>query len=234
MPNFDIVKTTDVKQTFRNASVIGVFDLQPDAQNERFVGSMDFPPGWQIGCIVGNSGTGKSTIAKSVFPDEYIDAEQFAAQFAPGESIVDCMPKYANMEQITATFNAVGFSSPPSWLKPYAVLSNGQRMRTDLAFALLETRPLIVFDEFTSVVDRTVAQIGSFAVQKAIRRTTKQFVAVTCHFDVIPWLMPDWVFDTNDMTFRVMTEKKNDQIFKSKYSRHAINQFGMCLQNIII
>lgn len=230
MPNFDIVKTIEVKPTFRNASVIGMFDLQPDSQTERFVGSMDFPDQWQIGVIVGNSGTGKTTIARHVFGD----AVSEAAPFPTCVSIVDAMPAGASMEQITGAFNSVGFSSPPSWLKPYDVLSNGQKMRTDLAFAILQDQPLIVFDEFTSVVDRTVAEIGSFAVQKAIRRTSKQFVAVTCHFDVIPWLMPDWVFDTNDMTFRVMSQKKNDRTFGSKYSRHATSQFGVCLQNTII
>jgi hypothetical protein len=56
---------------------------------------------------------------------------------------------------------------------------------------------LIVFDEFTSVVDRTVARIGSAALSKAIRSgaIAKRFVAVTCHYDVIRWLQPDWVLD---------------------------------------
>lgn len=204
MPNFDVVKTVKVEPTFRNASVIGMFDLQPDAQTERFAGSFDFPEQWQVGVIVGNSGTGKSTIAGEIFGPESL----LPLTFPPDVSILDAMPRAASMEQITGAFNSVGFSSPPSWLKPYAVLSNGQKMRTDLAFSILKDDPLIVFDEFTSVVDRTVAQIGSLAVQKAIRRTNKQFVAVTCHFDVIPWLMPDWVFDTNDMTFRVVQQKK--------------------------
>ncbi len=90
---------------------------------------------------------------------------------------------------------AVGFSSPPAWVKPYCVLSQGERFRCDLARALLSRRR-VVFDEFTSVVDRTVARIGSAAVAKAVRRTPgRQFVAVTCHYDVAEWLEPDWVLD---------------------------------------
>jgi hypothetical protein len=56
---------------------------------------------------------------------------------------------------------------------------------------------LVVFDEFTSVVDRTVAKIASAAVAKAIRagRLARRFVAVTCHYDVVEWLSPDWVVD---------------------------------------
>jgi GNAT superfamily N-acetyltransferase len=83
-------------------------------------------------------------------------------------------------------------------------------MRVDLARAILEDKNLFVFDEFTSVVDRNVAKIGSYAMQKAIRKSNKQFIAVTCHFDVEDWLLPDWVFNTDTMTFRVNEgQKKN-------------------------
>jgi GNAT superfamily N-acetyltransferase len=60
-----------------------------------------------------------------------------------------------------------------------------------------KARPLVVFDEFTSVVDRNVARFGSAAVAKAIRsgRVACRFVAVTCHYDVEPWLEPDWTLD---------------------------------------
>ena len=71
---------------------------------------------------------------------------------------------------------------------------------------------MFVFDEFTSVVDRNVAQIASYAIQKAIRRKDKQFIAVTCHYDVQDWLMPDWVFSSDDMTFQAFDfemQKKN-------------------------
>ena len=103
------------------------------------------------------------------------------------------------MEEIEKMFYAVGFGSVPSWMKPYSVLSGGEKMRVDLARALLE-RDFVVFDEFTSVVDRKVAQTASLAISKAIRRTQKRFIAVSCHSDIIEWLEPDWVFDTNEMT----------------------------------
>ena len=102
------------------------------------------------------------------------------------------------MKEIEKMFYSVGFGSVPSWMKPYSVLSNGEKMRVDLARALLE-RDFVVFDEFTSVVDRQVAQTASIAVSKAIRRTQKKFIAVTCHSDIIEWIQPDWIFDTNEM-----------------------------------
>jgi ABC-type lipoprotein export system ATPase subunit/GNAT superfamily N-acetyltransferase len=205
MPTFDIIKEVKPIKTFRVASVIGKFDLQSENIIENFKGDINIPDNWQIGLIVGKSGTGKTTIAKQLFQNAYITSYEYLA-----ETILDDMPKECSLEQITNAFNSVGFSSPPSWLKSYSVLSNGEKMRVDLARAILDEQNLFVFDEFTSVVDRNVAQIGSFAMQKAIRKTNKQFIAVTCHYDVEDWLLPDWVFDTDSMTFRLNDgQKKN-------------------------
>ena len=230
MPTFDIIKESKPAKTFRVASVIGKFDLQSEKITEHFKGEIIFPEKWQIGLIVGKSGTGKTTIAKQLFPDSYITNYNYSC-----ESVLDDMPKNCSVEQITSAFNSVGFSSPPSWLKQYSVLSNGQKMRVDLARAILEDQKFFVFDEFTSVVDRNVAQIGSFAMQKAIRKTEKQFIAVTCHFDVQDWLLPDWVFNTDTMTFQSFEgQKKIDQKLNLKYTIHQIKAFGKCLLSTTI
>jgi len=205
MPSFDIIKRSQPKKSFRVASIIGKFDLQSDCIEERFVGNIDIVENWQIGLIVGKSGTGKTTIAKQLFENAYITSFEYN-----GDCVLDDMPKEKSIDEITKAFNSVGFSSPPSWLKPYSVLSNGEKMRCDLARAILCDTDLFVFDEFTSVVDRQVAQVGSFAMQKAIRKTDKKFIAVTCHFDVEEWLLPDWVFNTDTMTFQSFEgQKKN-------------------------
>ena len=205
MPNFDIIKKNKPDLTFRVNSIIGKFDLQSDEVVEQFKGNIDLPNEWKIGLIVGKSGSGKTTIAKQLFEDFYITKFEYSSK-----SILDDMPKNSTVTEITNAFNSVGFSSPPSWLKPYSVLSNGQKMRVDLARAILENNEMFVFDEFTSVVDRNVAKIGSFAIQKAIRKSNKKFIAVGCHYDVEDWLMPDWVFNTDTMTFHSFEgQKKN-------------------------
>tara|TARA_R100001463_G_scaffold22722_5_gene54544 strand:- start:3673 stop:4749 length:1077 start_codon:yes stop_codon:yes gene_type:complete len=206
MPTFDIIKESKPKLSFRVSSVIGKFDLQSEHIVEQFQGSIDLPKNWSIGIIVGKSGTGKTTIAKQLFKDSYITDYKYSA-----ECILDDMPKGSSINTITKTFNSVGFSSPPSWLKPYSVLSNGEKMRVNLARAILENNPLIVFDEFTSVVDRNVAKIGSYAMQKAIRKTKKQFIAVSCHYDIEDWLIPDWIFNTDTMTFQINERQKKNR-----------------------
>jgi ABC-type lipoprotein export system ATPase subunit len=205
MQTFNIIKESKPSKSFRVASIIGKFDLQSENIIEQFKGEINLPENWNIGLIVGKSGTGKTTIAKELFQDALIENYEYNS-----ETILDDMPKECSVEEITSAFNSVGFSSPPSWLKPYSVLSNGQKMRVDLARAILENKDLFVFDEFTSVVDRNIAQIGSFAMQKAIRKNNKKFIAISCHFDIQDWLLPDWIFNTDTMTFHSFEgQKKN-------------------------
>ena len=192
MPHFDIVKKNNVKNTFRVSKIEADFDIKPEHSNEHFEGNIEIPEKWNIGVIVGGSGTGKTTIAKEIFGDQYITNFQYSA-----DSVIDDMPK-TDIDNITKMFYSVGFGSVPSWLKPYNVLSNGEKMRVDLARAMLE-RDFVVFDEFTSVVDRNVAKTACIAINKAIKKTDKKFIAISCHYDILDWLQPDWVFDTNTM-----------------------------------
>lgn len=153
---------------------------------------------WNVGLIVGPSGCGKSTIARELFPDAYV--REFKWQ--DRKSVLDSFPEEMGMKEIALLLSSVGFSSPPSWLRPFGVLSNGEQFRTTMARALCEHKDLCVMDEFTSVVDRNVAQIGSCAISKTVRRRGSQFIAVTCHYDVEAWLDPDWVYEPATNTFR--------------------------------
>jgi energy-coupling factor transporter ATP-binding protein EcfA2 len=201
MPRIDTVVSCPVRPSFRVSQVQGMFDLKPqDTAEERFSAELpeDNEP-WRIGLIVGPSGSGKTTVARAAFGR--LDGIR---RWPRDRAIVDCLGAPAcgsrSIKEITAMLTAVGFSSPPAWIKPYHVLSQGERFRCDLARALLSGKRRVVFDEFTSVVDRTVARIGSAAVAKAVRRMAdRQFVAVTCHYDVADWLEPDWVLDMGEM-----------------------------------
>jgi ABC-type polar amino acid transport system ATPase subunit len=105
-------------------------------------------------------------------------------------------------------------------------------MRVDVARALCLPQKRIVFDEFTSVVDREVAKIGSYAISKAVRaQSGKQFIAVTCHFDVIDWLEVDWVYNTDTMEF--IKKKELTHKLTSK-SSGATTLCGRVFGNIII
>lgn len=227
MPSFDILKKLDAEKTFRVASVMGIFDIQTERVQEHFTGEIPVDDtSWKIGIIFGASGTGKTIIARHLWAKYYTRGFKYRAP-----SIVDDMPENREVKEICRIFNSVGFSSAPSWLKPYHVLSTGEQMRVDLARAILSDNKLIVFDEFTSTVDRNVARIGSHAIAKAIRRSDKQFIAVSCHKDIIPWLEPDWAFCTDTMRF---TKKKSDAHALKWKSMSARQDFGKCLGSITI
>jgi GNAT superfamily N-acetyltransferase len=272
MPRINLTLTCPIHDSFRVQQVAGMFDVPlADRAQERIAIDLSplgdnwpamSPVEWRIGLITGPSASGKSTLARHLFGDSYCQPADWPADRA----VVDCFEPLT-IHQITRLFTAVGFSSPPSWIKPYHVLSTGQRFRCDLARALApniasvanglravpeppntSTTPIrppvmapspdraitpteglpaettdttvrpavvsstrsgdlrrtrVVFDEFTSVVDRTSARIASAALARALRTGAipGQFVAVTCHDDVTRWLQPDWIIDMGTKTF---------------------------------
>lgn len=194
-----INRSVPIKRTSRVMQVEGIFDIPPaDLAREQWSVCLplDEKP-WHIGLIQGPSGSGKTTIAREAFGPSY------AGEHAWGEAsaVVDGFPQAMSAKEIVLLLSSVGFSSPPSWLKPFHVLSTGEQFRVSLARTLAEYPELAVVDEFTSVIDRTVAKIGSATVAKTVRRRGGQFVAVTCHPDVEAWLDPDWTYSTADHSF---------------------------------
>lgn len=202
MQSRDILRSTPIASTFRSQQVIGMFDLEPSGSSEhrwRVEMPVDEQE-WKIGLIMGPSGSGKTTIAKEMFPDAYFHK---SFEWPPDKCVIDGFPDSLDGKEIFETINAVGFSSPPSWLKPFRVLSNGQQFRCELARCILLDHDTVVFDEFTSVVDRDVAKICSSAVAKTIRRRPRpRLVAVSCHYDILEWLAPDWVYDVATSGFQ--------------------------------
>lgn len=67
MPNFDIVKTNNPDITFRVSKIQADYDVKIEHSNEHFVGNIEIPQEWQIGVIVGGSGTGEINDCKRNF-----------------------------------------------------------------------------------------------------------------------------------------------------------------------
>lgn len=186
-----------------------MFDV-PAGEASSLEWSGDFPfdvEPWNVGLIVGPSGCGKSTIARDIFGD-------MPAMGWSAKSVIDDFAKTLSIADISAACQSVGFNTIPAWMRPHAVLSNGEKFRVEMARRLLELPDPIFVDEFTSVVDRQVAQIGAHAVQKYVRKNKRQFVAASCHYDVIDWLQPDWIFEPSAMTLtrRLLRRKPELQI----------------------
>jgi hypothetical protein len=223
----------------------GLFDIAPTSNttitwDTQFEHQLTQQP-WNIGLIHGPSGCGKSTIANNLWPT----APRPVFQFDPNKTVIDHFPSQATLREITEILSSVGFSSPPAWLRPYHVLSTGQKFRVDIALALTLAQPNtpVICDEFTSVVDRQVAQIGSAAAAKTIRTRNLQFVAVSCHSDILEWLNPDWTYQPaeNLFSWRSLRPRPsiNTQIFRTApsawklfaphhYLSHDLNPAAQC------
>lgn len=195
---FDITVSSQTPNTFRAAKVSGMFDIPAAAtRTQSWSGELpveDFD--WSVGAIVGSSGAGKTTIARRAFGDRYVDGFAWTH-----DCLLDDFPEGATPGAIVDALSAVGLSSAPAWLLPYRVLSTGQQFRADLARALIAS-DFVVYDEFTSVVDRVVAKSASASVARHVRHIGKRLVAVSCHRDILEWLEADWVYDVDAREFR--------------------------------
>lgn len=145
---------------------------------------------WNIMLICGKSGSGKSTILKeigNVKPIEYDYNKAVISQF-----------KGYSEEDACDLLNGVGLSSVPNWLRKPNELSNGERARLDIAKAIYDAKGgVVILDEFTSVVNRAAAKSMSFALQRYARQKDLKIVIASCHFDIIEWLNPNYIFNLN-------------------------------------
>lgn len=184
--------------SYRAARVRSLFNVDTGA-NFDLVADLPIEDGdWRVGLVVGPSGSGKTSLGRQLFGDE---AFYRADGWPSDRPIVDAIAPAGGFDEVTAALASVGLGTVPAWLRPYHVLSNGERFRADLARIICEAPARVVVDEFTSVVDRQIAQVGALAFQKAWRRTEGQAVLLSCHYDTVDWLEPDWVFDTRTGTY---------------------------------
>ena len=209
------------KDEFIIASEIA-FDTRFDGESKFYPWLIpdDLPKEFNIGIIVGSSGSGKSTLLRNFGTEEQ-------PIWDLNKSIIS---HFENPNDGINKLSSVGFNTVPSWYKPYNVLSNGEKFRADLARKIKSNS---VIDEYTSVVDRNVAKAASVSLSRYIRNNDiKNVVLSTCHFDIIEWLQPDWVINT-DTGELIDGFFLPDQKSILKYIEQTM-MLGPCLKNITI
>lgn len=189
--------------------------------------SIDLPINYldkQIIVITGKSGSGKTTFAKHIFSDwEWLNRVQ------NNEALIDCFGGL-DYETKIKYLTSVGLNTVVNWLKPTNILSNGENERASVAIELAKRDKLIV-DEFTSVLDRTVAKITAANVAKLCRNLGKQIVLISPHEDIVEFLEPDLYIDMNNQT---ATENVKKKVFYNLKSQNVVTMSGNILRNIII
>lgn len=185
--DFDSYRAAKVKSLF-NAESGCNFNLEAEIPIEE--------TDWQIGLVVGPSGSGKSSIGERAWGKQHL--HDLYAGWPGNKPIIDCIGPGGDFNQVTGSLAAVGLGDVPAWLRPFHVLSNGEKFRAGLARLMVDRPDKAVVDEFTSVVDRQIARVDTAAFEKSWRRGKGQVILLSPHYDIIEWLKPDWVYNTLD------------------------------------
>ena len=188
----DIDNRCDEFNSYRASRVKSLFNCESGA-NFRAAVEVPDDDDWKIGVIVGPSGSGKTSAGKLLWPD--VGITDLYSGWPDDQPIVDGIAPAGDFDSVTGALSAVGLGDVPAWLRPFKALSNGQQFRAGLARVIVDAPERVVIDEFTSVVDRQIAKIGAAAFAKAFRRTRGRAVLLSCHYDILDWVEPDWVFD---------------------------------------
>ena len=196
------------------------FDIQNKEQSNVTIDANleHLPKEWNIGVVYGGSGTGKTTILKNFFKKE-----MNTYSFDYNKSLISNF-NWLEPKEATFLLSSMGLSSVPTWLRPFHTLSNGEQYRASLAYMVgkAQENEIILIDEYTSVVDRDVAKAMSNALQKYIRRTNKKIVLASCHFDIMDWLQPDWIYSPQKGRLEIASSRRQRprielQVFRCRY-----------------
>ena len=137
--------------------------------------------------VVGTSGSGKTTILNSLTKPKPIT-------ISPCSTVIE---NFSTPERGEELLLACGLRSIPAWFRTPNTLSNGEFHRFEMAATL--DQGISTIDEFTSVVDRDTAKSLALSVRKFYDRqgTTEPLYIASCHRDIVEWLDPDYVYDTD-------------------------------------
>jgi ABC-type glutathione transport system ATPase component len=233
MITYSLKLESAVSTSFRCQKAANALDIDTKKKSvHNFSVDADIETPFGIGLIVGASGSGKTTLAKSIFGEDcfqdYLDLEL---------PVIEQFPEEYDYETCAKLLSGIGLTSVPCWIRPAYTLSNGQRARASSAIAMAQAKKQIIIDEWTSVVDRTVAKVMSHCVQKHARREKKSIILCACHYDIIEWLNPDWIIDCNKQSFedfRGGDSKKKEKNTSSSTLKKSQTNRGDILASIII
>ena len=151
----------------------------------------------QVILFTGASGSGKSSLMRTL-ASQLRESPKVAQNSAAviniddielgNQPLIDALP--VPVEQAMNLLASCGLGEAQLMLRSPQELSDGQRYRFRLALALSQQTRWIVADEFTATLDRTLARIIAFNIQRLAQRTGTSFLLATTHEDVVADLAP--------------------------------------------
>jgi ABC-type ATPase with predicted acetyltransferase domain len=202
--NFEL--KSDVFNSFRCQAAANSLDIDVKKKSihKLQIKNINIKENWNIGLIYGASGSGKTTLAKHLFGENI-----FNISLNEELPIIEQLPKEFSYDDCASILNGIGLNSVPCWIRPIKTLSNGQKARAEAAYLMCQSN-MVCIDEWTSVVDRTVAKAMSVCINKFAKKHNKKIILLSCHYDILEWLQPDWLIDCNKQTFEL---PKSDDFF---------------------
>eukprot|EP00928_Gymnodinium_smaydae_P036058 TRINITY_DN25258_c0_g10_i1.p1 TRINITY_DN25258_c0_g10~~TRINITY_DN25258_c0_g10_i1.p1 ORF type:complete len:1013 (+),score=196.50 TRINITY_DN25258_c0_g10_i1:273-3041(+) len=191
-----LTTTVEVDDAVEGAAAAFEYEFSGTCETEipQLVAS-DLPAEYQIGVLVGPSGTGKSSLLKGL-------ATVDQARFPEEESVERTLISVVGAEIAAELLDAVSLPQSCRHL-PRRVLSSSEGCRADAARALAvalaqKTTSKIAVDEWTSVCDRGTAKRTCEALGAWLRKAEglPGVIFATVHEDIVEWLRPDWAFHT--------------------------------------
>jgi len=230
MKKYAVHLTSPVSHSFRCQKAANALDIDVHKKSEHHLeveADLDTP--FNVGVIVGASGSGKTTLAKQMFGEEC-----FEERLDLSKPVIEQFDEQYSYDECAEMLSGIGLTSVPCWIRPAATLSNGQRARAEAALAM-SVDGLVAIDEWTSVVDRTVAKAMSHCVQKFARKADKQIVLASCHYDILEWVQPDWLIDCNKQPYTDLRgAKKKEASSLDSTSGKSTEADGRSLASITI
>jgi len=185
--------STKAKVTKRTVAVCEAFGLGVDEAKHFIVFddfSLDFCKGDLI-FVTGDSGGGKTLLLKAFkkfFGNEAIELGDL--EIDPDETLVEGVGR--DVKEAIEILSLCGLNDAFLVLRKYKELSEGQKYRYKLAKLMDDReRNVWVIDEFCATLDRVMACILAYLVQKVARKHDKTVIVGTTHRDLIEDFQPD-------------------------------------------
>ena len=118
-------------ESYRAARVKSLFNAESGCNFDLVAEVPADDPAWRIGVIVGPSGSGKSSIGRQFWPG--VPIADLAAGWPENVPIVDAIAPDGDFNAVTSALAAVGLGDVPAWLRPFSVLSVGEKFRAGVA-----------------------------------------------------------------------------------------------------